>query len=375
MSYAGGPTDGRALAARLDETLTGSLGESRAPGVQAAVVARGEVLWTGCAGRAVLDPAAPVTDDTVFCLASLGKTMLAALVLRLVEDGRLDLDVPVAAVVGADVPGATVVTPRLLLTHTSGYPDLYEAPEVKPLLPPDPGSDGGEDYRPDRTFTWATLAPGLREPVDPGTRWDYSNTGYLVLTEVLARVLGGPGAIGPAWSDLAARADRPLGDDLLTLDRSAVPLDRLAHGYDEQGDGRFVDPYAAHRPTGVPTDLFGLPFGDGLFAGTAMGVALFLDALFVRGRLLRPATVDLMTTPSLPAATADDPEGATYGMGTFRVTTAAGAWQGHRGRYGGFSTMGASQRDRGLTLVVLSNGLTDEVPAVVVWRALADALG
>ncbi len=157
------------------------------------------------------------------------------------------------------------------------------------------------------------------------------------------------------------------------MDRSAVPLDRLAHGYDEQADGAFVHPYAAYPASGVPTDLFGPPFGDGLFAGTAVGVARFLDALFVGGTLLDPATVDLMATPTPQAASGPDPEQRTYGMGTFATSGPGGDWQGHRGRYGGFSTMGASQRERGLTLVVLCNGLTVDIPAAQIWKALAGA--
>ncbi|MFZ2016439.1 MAG: serine hydrolase domain-containing protein, partial [Nocardioides sp.] len=268
--------------AGLDETLARALTASRAPGAQAALVRRGEVVWTGSAGLADLETGTPITDDTVFCLASLGKTLVAALALRLVEERRLDLDAPISAVLGDDLPGASVVTPRMLLTHTSGYPDLYESPQVQPLFPPEEGR-GGEAYDPDRVFTFAVLAAGLREPVEPGARWAYSNTGYIVLTEVLSRILGGDRAIQVAWTSFVGGDP---ADDVLTMDRSAVPLGRLARGYDEHPGGTFVHPYAAYQAAGVPTDLFGLPFGDGLFAGTAAGVAMFLDALFVCGTLL-----------------------------------------------------------------------------------------
>jgi CubicO group peptidase (beta-lactamase class C family) len=78
-----------------------------------------------------------------------------------------------------------------------------------------------------------------------------------------------------------------------------------------------------------------------------------------------------MTTVTPPAAAGEDPEQKTYGMGTFAARGPGGDWQGHRGRYAGFSTLGASQRERGLTLVVLSNGLTDDIPAVQIWQDLA----
>jgi D-alanyl-D-alanine carboxypeptidase len=177
-----------------------------------------------------------------------------------------------------------------------------------------------------------------------------------------------------AWAELAARSGAPLGDEVLTLDRSAVR--HLAHGYDQRQDGTLVDPYAAHPPSGVPTDLFGLPFGDGLFAGTAAGVATFLDGLFVRQTVLAVATLEQMTTTTAQAAAAEvpDPDLATYGLGTLRVSAPVGVWQGHRGTYAGFTTIGACSRDLDATLVVLTNVSGAEHAARAVWTALAGEL-
>jgi D-alanyl-D-alanine carboxypeptidase len=365
-----------ALAADLDAALARAVDISIAPGAQTALARDGELLWTGTYGTADLASAAPITSETVFCLASLGKTMVAALALRLVEEDRLELDAPVAAVLDDGRPGFDVVTPRMLLTHTSGYPDLYDAPEVAALMPPDEDEPGsGSAYDPDRPFTWSMLAPGILEPVEPGARWEYSNAGYVVLTEMLSRVLGGPDGIRHAWRSLADRVGGALTDDVLTMERSCVPVERLARGHEPRDDGTLVDPYAAVHPAGVPTDLFGLPFGDGLFAGTADGVALFLDALFARTTVLEPPTVDLMTTATAQAAAAEvpTPDLNTYGMGTHRMSGGDLPWQGHRGRYGGFSSVGATDRSHGRTLVVLANCTDEESPALPIWRALADA--
>jgi D-alanyl-D-alanine carboxypeptidase len=360
------------LGRRLDEALHRAASETTAPGAQGALVQDGAVAWTGTYGLADRDSGTPVSDKTVFCLASLGKTLVATLALRLVEEERLDLDAPVAAVLDDDLPGFQVVTPRMLLTHTSGYPDLYDTPEVARLMPPDEDEPGsGTAYDPDRPFTWQMLAPGIREPVEPGAQWEYSNAGYIVLTEMLVRLLGGPDALGAAWTALTTGSVPDLTDDRLTMDRSQVRVDRLAHGYDQRADGTLVDAYAAHPPAGVPTDLFGLPFGDGLFAGTAVGVAAFLDALFVRRAVLDPATVDLMTTGTAQAAAGEHVDMRTYGMGTFRLQAVDSVWQGHRGRYGGFATVGASH-PAGSTLVVLTNCMAEEPPVVPIWRAVAE---
>jgi CubicO group peptidase (beta-lactamase class C family) len=311
--------------ARLDAVLADAAGSAGTIGAQAALLHAGSVVWTGRYGVTDLTGETPVTDDTTFSLASLGKTLVATLALRLVEEGRLDLDAPIANVLGDEVPGAAVVTPRMLLSHTAGYPDIYETPQVAALMAPDGGEPGsGGVCDPDRPFTWETLRPGLLEPVDPGARWEYSNGGYIVLTEMLVRILGGADALEAAWSQTAARSGAGLGDDVLTMDRATVR--HLAHGYDRRPDGRLVDPYAAHPPAGVPTDLFGLPFGDGLFAGAAVAVGRFLDGLLVRRTVLRPETVDLMTTASAQAAAADvpDPDLATYGLGVYRIGAPTG---------------------------------------------------
>jgi CubicO group peptidase (beta-lactamase class C family) len=362
-------------AARLDATLATACGASTTPGAQAALIRDGAVVWRGRYGVADVTSRDGVTDETVFCLASLGKTLVAALALRLAEEGRLDLDAPVAAVLEDDLPGFQVVTPRMLLTHTSGYPDLYDTPEVSALMPPEEDEPGsGTAYDPDRPFTWQMLAPGIREPVEPGAQWEYSNAGYIVLTEMLVRLLGGPDALGAAWTALIAPIGSELTDDVLTMDRSRVRLDLLAHGYDQQADGTLVDAYAARPPAGVPTDLFGLPFGDGLFAGTAVGVARFLDSLFVGQVVLDPPTVDLMTTVTPQAAAVDHPDMRTYGMGTFRMEAGGGVWQGHRGRYGGFATLGASDRSGRSTIAVLTNCMAEDPPVVPIWRALAETV-
>jgi len=358
------------LVPRLDLALARAASETTTPGAQAALVRDGELVWTGTHGLADCDTGTPVTQETVFCLASVGKTLVASLALGLVEEGRLDLDAPIASVV-AEVPGSAVVTPRMLLTHTSGYPDLYGTPEVAALMPPDDDEPGsGTSYDPGRPYTWEMLAPGILEPVEPGARWEYSNAGYIVLAEVMSRILGGPEGIAAAWRSVTDGIGG-LGDDVLTLDRSCVRLDRLAHGYVEKPDGSLVDPYAAHPTAGVPSDLFGLPFGDGPFAGTAVGVATFLDALFARRTVLASSTVDLMTTVTAQAAAHDHPDLCTYGMGTFRMEAGGAVWQGHRGRYGGCSTLGASDRDGPSTLVVLTNCEADQPAVVPIWRALA----
>lgn len=346
---------GRDVGHRLDAALDQARAQVGDPGVQAVAMRNGRVVWSATRGTAILDPEQPVRRRTMFCFGSFGKLMLTAYALNRVEAGALELDRPIEAYVGDDVAGSDVITPRMLLTHTAGYPDLYSAPETAPLF--------GELYDPNREWSFELLATGIHDPVDPAARWEYSNTGFIVLAHVLQAIT--PGPLEDAYMRFAARAG--LSEERITMRRSRQALRRFAHGYILR-DNVLRDSFEG--AAGIPTDMYGMPFGDGAFAGTARGAAQLLDGLFARGRLLRPATVREMTEPTPQALAA----GVTYGMGTEREVVAERTWQGHGGTYGGFTTMAATDRERGVSIAVVTNReLPDQHPGTVVWRALAEA--
>lgn len=320
----------------------------------------GRVLWSAERGNAIDGPDTPVDPSSLFAFASFGKVMLSAYALHLVESGTLDLDTPISKYVGDSVAGSNVVTLRMLLTHTSGYPDVYSAPEVAPLF--------ADQYDPDRAWSFATLAPGIHEPMDPASRWEYSNTGYIVLARVLDAETHAP--LARAYRQFVARAG--LDEHDVTMRRSRFALRHFAHGYSVSGPN-VSDSFAG--ATGIPTDLYGLPWGDGAFAGTASGAAQFLDAAFGRGRLLRAKSVRRMIEPS-PQSLAAGRSGEiqSYGMGTATYEADGHAWVGHDGTYSGFTSMGATDRKRGVSIAVVTNRqLGVQQPAIVLWRALAEA--
>ncbi len=194
------PVTARALFHRLAVEQS----ESRIPSLVAAVVRDGELTWFG--GRGSVEGAAP-TADTQYRIGSITKTMVAVLVMRLRDEGKLDLADPLERFVpGTSIGDRTVAQ---LLAHTSGLP--AESP--------------GEWWERTPGLTWTDLAAAIGpEPRRRGPGWDfhYSNLGYGALGELISRVRG------MSWYD-AVRAEilRPLGMARTT----AMPEKPHAQGY------------------------------------------------------------------------------------------------------------------------------------------------
>lgn len=160
----------------LDARLAREQSAQRLPSVTAALVRGGEVVWAGAAGT--LDGRAggpPAAADVQYRIGSITKTFVAVAVLRLRDAGRLDL----ADRVGDHLPELPCghVTVAQLLTHTSGLQ----------------AENDGDWWERTAGVSWAELAASstaLRSA--PGTRFHYSNVGYAVLGELVARLSGRP---------------------------------------------------------------------------------------------------------------------------------------------------------------------------------------
>ncbi|MFJ6985997.1 MULTISPECIES: serine hydrolase domain-containing protein [unclassified Streptomyces] len=375
-------TQDRDLRRALDTALAKATADAPGQGVQAVLLRHGRLVWSAHRGEAVnnVHPAIRVDDDTMFNLGSLGKLLLGTFALHEVEKGELALDKPLSTYVGDTVAGSRKVTLRMLLSQTSGYGNVYADPAVVPLFPPGtegaPAGTAPNRYRPNVPFTFQQLNAGIHNPKSPGARYEYQDTNFIVLLQVLVKRLGGENAVKRQIARFYAAAGSvaPQTGRRLTQDRYAPhTLRHFAHGYHPLADGLGVQDYnTAYGATGVPTDSFGFPFGDGSFAGTALGAAQALDALFARGTLLRKPTVDEMVRPTAQARAAD----ATYGLATERTVVDGVTWQGHPGSFGGFTSTSYTDRRHGTTLVVLTNRDRPS-PSVSekIWTSLAKAYG
>ena len=210
-------------AVRLQRTLDSLQGAGLFIGATAGVaLPDGSVLAlaTGMSDTARHRPMAP--SDRMLA-GSVGKMFFAALALQLVDEGRLDLDTPIARWLGDEpwfdsLPNARTITVRQLMQHTSGLVRY----EFNPRFITDLQADPYRTYTPVEELRYLF---GADPPFSAGAGWDYSDTNYIVLTMILERILG-----GTAYDAIRERILEPLGL------RGTAPSDRpdlpdLAQGY------------------------------------------------------------------------------------------------------------------------------------------------
>jgi len=165
--------------AGLSEAVMTALVPGDQPGCSAAVGVEGTVVWAGAAGLADLSTGSPVTTETRFDFASISKQFTATAILMLQREGLLSVSDPVGAYVDGMPAWANTVTLDQLIHHTARIPDYWvELDEV---------GIGFSDAA-DQATTLAAIARETR--LEPGEGFYYSNSHYVLLAEVVARVSG-----------------------------------------------------------------------------------------------------------------------------------------------------------------------------------------
>ncbi len=159
--------------AELEAKLSELIAKHNVPGAQLAVL-DGDEIVESAAGVLSLRTGCPTTTDALFLPGSIGKLYTATLVLMLVQDGRLDLDTPIRAYLPEfrvqDEQAAEVVTPRNLLSHTSGFDG-------------DHFTDTGRGD--DALALYVAGCADLPQIAPPGLIWSYSNSGYSILGRIV----------------------------------------------------------------------------------------------------------------------------------------------------------------------------------------------
>jgi CubicO group peptidase (beta-lactamase class C family) len=289
---------------------------------------KGVLLLDQAYGHANLEWEVPHTAASKFRIGSMTKQFTAAAILLLQEQGKLQVEDPLSKYL-ADVPPAwSGITLHHLLTHTSGIPDLVLFPDY-PTLRTQPSP-------PEKTYLLLRT-----KPLDfaPGQKFQYSNSGYVVLALVIERLTGksydafmqerifGPLALNDTGND----AHRPL-------------LKNRADGYVPLTPGTPPDP--ATRVVYRNADFIDMsvPTGGGSMYSTTGDLRRWVNALF-GGQLLSPASLAQMTTPHVGG----------YGYGLFVQDRAGVQRISHGGSVHGFLSTMTYYRESDVLVIVLSN--------------------
>lgn len=327
-------------AAQLQGVLDRVRAKLAIPGVSVAIVWDDGRSWVGASGLRNIATRDPMTTGTAFALASISKTMTAAVVLELVEAGQLTLDQSVAPLLPAYKLDPRI-TVRMLLDHTSGLPDFFMAPGIDAAL----NANQGATWTPLRSWSFVQKKHAV-----PGSTWSYSNTNYLLLGELVTAVTGQPLA-----QEVRTRLLDPFGLSSAYYQGVETPPEAGTLAY------RMV-PLASggYRTTLVSPASGVMPFrsvvtaaaGAGSIAATALDTARWMRDL-AGGLVLGPdmqaqMLADVARTVKLHAS-------IPYGLGIQRVTLGGYTAYGHSGRYIGIRNVVRYLPDLGITIAVMTN--------------------
>ena len=271
------------LLQQLTEFIQGEMARWHVPGVAVGLWYEGQE-YTAVSGVTNVEHPLPVDENTLFQIGSTTKTITTTAVLRLVEQGKLDLDAPVRHYLPelrlSDEATAVHVTIRQLLTHTGGWVgDYFEDTGL--------GDDALARYV-------ANMAD-LPQVVPLGTAWSYNNAGFSLAGRVIEAVTG-----QPYETAVQALILDPLGMEQSCFFAHDAITHRVAagHTYDDENDAvKVLRPWAlarsAHSAGGVTSTV-----RDQLrYARFHLGDGTAADG----ARLLSPESMRLMQTPQVNA--------------------------------------------------------------------------
>jgi len=322
------------LRAELERRAWEECEKQHVPGVGLAVVRDGKLAWAAGFGWADVAAEREVTEDTVFNIGSISKTVAAWGLMRLVEEKKLALDAPVVTkrwhLPDSAEYDVKEVTLRRLLSHTAGltlhgYPGFWPPKELPTLE----ASLGGD----------TNGAGDVRLEARPGTRWKYSGGGYTLAQLLLEETTGQSFA-----EYMRANVLEPLGMKSSAYGWPPEILAASATPYDGRGEplprgGPIFPELAAAGLQTTPADL-------GRFAVASLASHGPKDA--AQKCVLAPDTIALMQSPA-PASPA-------YGLGYDTQEERGLHVVGHGGANEGWMALLALVPESGDGLVVLTNG-------------------
>jgi len=339
------------IPATIDKIANDVLAETKVPSASLAAVRDGKIIYVHAYGNARVQPDVPATPAMRYSIGSVSKQLTAVAVLMLVADGKLALD----DVIGKYVPNlmrGDDITIREILSHTSGYRDYAPQDYMIPAW-----------TRPiaDNTLVeqWA------HQPLDfePGTKWQYSNTNFVIAGMICEKVTG-----TPLFDFLKQRVFDKLGmTSVVDVDRGTLAATD-PQGYFRRANGPL-------HP--APVEAAGWKFGAYELGMTAEDLAKW-DISIIDQSLLPPALYKQLETETLLANGA----GTRYGLGIGIGLSNQRRELRHGGEASGFVSENIVLPDDRIAVAVLTNQdasdaaaqIADKVKDALVRSAAAQSL-
>ena len=329
--------------------VTSAMSKDVVGGVSVAVAKGGKLVWSEGYGLADVENNVPATAETMYRTASISKWLTASAALRLVEDGKLDLDAPVQRYCPQYPEKQWPLTARHLLSHLGGVRHYHGANRENP-------STDAERRKLDEARQREAAGQVIRytdviKPLDtfkddpllfqPGARFNYTSHGYRLLGCVLQ------GAAGVPYRELMRNlVFRPGHMQSITEDDAFAIIPHRTAGYSKDPNGKLM-----RTPFRDVSE--NLPAGGHLC--TAADLVRFVLA-FNDGKIVRAETRNQMIArPALPGSPAPDTSANYYGMGISVGTLNGKQMLSHGGGQNGTSTLLMSLPQSGVAVAVMAN--------------------
>jgi D-alanyl-D-alanine carboxypeptidase len=328
--------------ARIDAVAAKVLDETGVPSASVAVVKDGAICYVKAYGNARLSPRMPAVPSMRYCIGSISKQFAATVLVMLAEEGQLSLDDKVGKFL-PELTWADEITVRQLLSHTAGIRDYWP-----------------QDYVPASMLqpitTQALMGQRARQPLDfePGTRYQYSNTGYVVAGAIAERASGRP-LIDLLRERIFTRLEMT----------SVVDVDQ---GRLESGDAQGYTRYGLGPPRMAPKEGKGWLFAAGELGMTAEDLARW-DVSLIEGKLLSIAGYRELTTEVLLKNGA----GTGYALGLDVKLESQRRLLAHDGEVSGFVAANRVYPEERVAVVVLTNQDASSAAGTLVQK-IADLL-
>lgn len=343
------------LTARLNDLLDGWK-QKNAPGMAAALIRDGRIEYRKTFGLANLDTRTPITPDTQFLLASLTKQFTAMGILILMERQKLRLDDTLAKYC-PEFPGyARAITIRHLLNHTAGltqYQELLVGKiDEESYFRSSKSPPAAHEFTAAEALQALSRQEKLRFP--PGEKFEYSDSAYVVLAQIIERITGERYA-----EFLKETIFDPLGmNDTLVVDERKQKVPRLALSY-KMRNGKWQDityspENSIYGEDGIYSTINDLYTWDQALYGEGLVSRATLETAFTPGlnNEGKGIVTDLLTRPN------------SYGFGWVISSLRGEKDVEHPGGWAGYGTYIVRVPSRRVTAIVLTNSSNDDVDEI-----------